>query len=121
RRGRRPGARQRPQPARHAALASCRTADLQVRSSPYVQTVASSRQTTMHQMTRIEVDMNWREGSRTIVIPSRSISEVKLTIGQRVILYEPGTECEAILRRGEQWPWVADIIDGTIKNTPDAK
>jgi len=30
--------------------------------------------------------------------------------------YEPGDiECEAIVRHGERWEWVADILDGTIR------
>jgi hypothetical protein len=69
-------------------------------------------------MIRIPVDMNWREDRQTIVIPPRSISENELEVGKRVILHEPGVECEAILRHGTQWPWVADIVEGTIKEVP---
>ena len=69
-------------------------------------------------MLRILVDVNWREDDRTIVIPEERVSRDNLLEGKRVILYEPGMECEAILRRGVQWPWVADIVEGTIRETP---
>ena len=45
-------------------------------------------------MLRIAVDTNHREGVET------------------------GLECEAILRRGTIWPWVADIVETTIKDLP---
>lgn len=66
-------------------------------------------------MLRLEVDINLREGDRAIVIPSQSATGKELRVGERVVLYEPGMECEAVLRRGKAWPWVADILDGTIK------
>jgi hypothetical protein len=69
-------------------------------------------------LVRIATDFNWREDYRTIVLPDRAPAEV-LVPGTRIILYEPDAfECEAIVRRGETWPWVADIIEGTIKNYP---
>jgi hypothetical protein len=69
-------------------------------------------------MLRLHVDMNNREDQRTIVIPSRYVSAEGLVAGAKVILYEPGDiECEAILRRGTSWEWVADIVDGTIKKS----
>ncbi len=69
-------------------------------------------------MIRIAVDCNWREDTRTIVIPHEDVPESHLRVGAKVTLHEPGMECEAILRHGKQWPWVADIIEGTIKNEP---
>ena len=69
-------------------------------------------------MIRLEVDINRREGHRTIVIPEQSVLGKDLKVGTTVVLYEPGMECEAILRHGKDWPWVADIIEGTIKKLP---
>lgn len=66
-------------------------------------------------LVRIMTDFNWREDYLTIVLPNGVPAEV-LVPGTRIILYEPGDiECEAIVRRGETWPWVADIVEGTIK------
>ncbi len=67
-------------------------------------------------MLKISVDMNLREDHRTIVIPPESILAEDLIVGDRVVLYEPGgdIECEAILRHGTSWKWVADIVEGTI-------
>jgi hypothetical protein len=65
---------------------------------------------------KIVVDMNLREDQRTIVIPPQRVPARGLTPGTKVILYEPGDiECEAIVRHGVWWEWVADIVDGTIK------
>lgn len=71
-------------------------------------------------MLRIPVDCNHREGHRLriIISPLEGISEEQLKVGERVILFEPGMECEAILQRGERPPWVADIIEETIKEVP---
>jgi hypothetical protein len=69
-------------------------------------------------MIRIEIDCNWREDMRTIVLPEARVAEFGLQGGERVILHEPGMECEAIVRCGKQWPWVADVIEGTIKDLP---
>lgn len=69
-------------------------------------------------MIRIAVDCNWREDTRTIVIRHENVPEFHLRVGVKVTLHEPGMECEAILRHGKRWPWVADIIEGTIKNVP---
>ncbi len=69
-------------------------------------------------MIRIPVDCNWREDAWAIVIRPENIAIFGLKIGDRVVLHEPGMECEAILRRGTQWPWVADIVEGTIKDVP---
>jgi hypothetical protein len=70
-------------------------------------------------MIRIATDFNWREGHTTIVLPDDVPVEVLVT-GTRIILYEPyqkeWMECEAIVHPGERWPWVADIVKGTIKD-----
>jgi len=51
--------------------------------------------------------------------PLEKIPEELRKEGTRVIVYEVGTECEAILRRAEgQWEWVADIVPGTVRETP---
>jgi hypothetical protein len=69
-------------------------------------------------MLRIYVDMNLREGPRTIVIAPRQMPIGGLTVGAKVILEEFGDiECEAIVRHGTTWEWVADIIEGTIRET----
>jgi hypothetical protein len=69
-------------------------------------------------MLKIHVDMNLREGPRTIVVPPRQMPMDGLTVGAKVTLYEPGDiECEAIVRDGTTWEWVADIIEGTIRET----
>jgi hypothetical protein len=44
------------------------------------------------------------------------IPDEQRKVGELVPLYEPGSiECEAILRHGTHWEWVADILDGTIR------
>jgi hypothetical protein len=69
-------------------------------------------------MLKIAVDMNLREDHRTIVIPPQQVPASGLAVGAKVVLYEPGDiECEAIVRHGETWEWVADIVEGTIKPT----
>lgn len=69
-----------------------------------------------HTMTRIHVDFNCREDVGTIaILRPQEIPEEERRIGAIITLYEPGIECEAILRRGERWEWVADILDGTIR------
>jgi hypothetical protein len=70
-------------------------------------------------MIRIMTDFNTREGDTTIVLRDDAPAEA-LVVGARIILYEPGDiECEAIVRRGETWPWVADIVKGTVVDPPD--
>ena len=65
-------------------------------------------------MYRIAVDMNLREDHGTIVLPKLSIPGDGLAVGQKVILYESDDiECEAIVRHGETWEWVADIVKGS--------
>jgi hypothetical protein len=70
------------------------------------------------QLLKIYVDFNLQEGPRTIVIPPRQMPINGLTVGTKVILCEPGDiECEAIVRPGATWEWVADIVQGTIRET----
>ena len=70
-------------------------------------------------LVRIRVDFNRREDSRTIALGSSAeVPEEVRREGALVILYEPGDiECEAIVRRGRRWEWVADILDGTIRES----
>jgi hypothetical protein len=69
-------------------------------------------------MLKIAVDMNLREDQRTIVIPSKLLPMKELIVGAKVILYEPGDiECEASVRHGKSWEWVAEIVEGTIRPT----
>ena len=54
-----------------------------------------------------------------MALNERSVPPEVLVPGTRVILYEPEEvemRCEAIVRRGKVWPWVADIVKGTFKN-----
>jgi hypothetical protein len=68
-------------------------------------------------MLKIAVDTNLREDQRTIVTP-KLVPMKELTVGTKVILYEPGDiECEAIVRHGKSWEWVAEIVEGTIRPT----
>ncbi len=68
-------------------------------------------------MRRIAVDMNLREDGSVVVLP-KNAKDDHLSVGDRVILYEhDDIECQAILRRGQSWEWVADIVEGTIKKT----
>jgi hypothetical protein len=70
-------------------------------------------------MARIQVDFNRREGPGAIAIsPAEGeIPSEELKVGAIVTIYEPGDiECEAILRHGTQWNWVADILDGTVRD-----
>lgn len=70
-------------------------------------------------MTRIRVDFNRREGPRTIALSLEDVQNEALKVGALVTLYEPGDiECEAILRHGTRWEWVADILDDTIRDSP---
>jgi hypothetical protein len=69
-------------------------------------------------MIRLPIDCNCCEGPRTIVVDAKDVAKFRLKIGDRVVLHEPGMECEAILRDGDQWPWVADIVEGSIKDMP---
>lgn len=66
---------------------------------------------------RIPVDFNRREGVGTIALGSSAdIPKEAQRVGALVTLYEDeDIECEAIVRRGKRWEWVADILDGTIR------
>ena len=67
---------------------------------------------------RIRVDFNRREGPGTIAISPEDVPTDELKVGALVTLYETGDiECEAILRHGRRWEWVADILDGTIRDS----
>jgi hypothetical protein len=68
-------------------------------------------------MKKICVDTNAREGYDTIVIFPQDLPPEGLSVGERVIIHEPGVECEAIVRRGAYSEWVADIVEGTIRDT----
>ena len=69
-------------------------------------------------MARIRVDFNRREGPRTVAISTEDAPQDELIVGAIVTLYEPGDiECEAILRHGTRWEWVADILDSTIRDS----
>jgi len=70
-------------------------------------------------LVRIRVDFNRREDSGTIALGSSAeVPEEIRREGALVILYEPGDiECEAIVRKGRRWEWVADILDGTIRES----
>ncbi len=69
-------------------------------------------------MVRLHIDCNRCDGPRSIAVDEREVAKLGLKAGDRVVLYEPGMECEAVLRPGEIWPWVADIVEGTIKDLP---
>jgi hypothetical protein len=73
-------------------------------------------------MVRIRVDFNRREGPRTVAISPEDILPEDLRVGAIVTLYEPGDiECEAVLRHGTRWEWVADILDSTIRDSDIAR
>jgi hypothetical protein len=74
-------------------------------------------------MLRIYVDFNAREVHphvESVAIPLHTdrAEEYKAHLfeGRRVIIFDEGTECEAMLRRGTSFPWVADIIPNTLKD-----
>ncbi len=68
-------------------------------------------------MQRIRVDMNHQEDHNTIVITSQCVPAEGLSVGVRVVIYEPDgdIECEAVVRHGASYQWVADIVEGTIR------
>jgi hypothetical protein len=68
-------------------------------------------------MIRILNDFNDREDERTVVLNDARLPPDAMVPGARVFLYEPDQiECEAIVRRGKTWPWVAEMIAGTIRH-----
>jgi hypothetical protein len=67
-------------------------------------------------MIRISVDFNRMADDQAVILPSWTPSEA-LVPGTRVILYEPDDiECEAIVRRDAAFPWVAEIVKGTMRD-----
>ena len=65
-------------------------------------------------MIRLSTDFNTQEQG-AIVLPPDAPAEV-LTLGAQIILFKPDVfECEAIVRPGTAYPWVADIVPRTIK------
>jgi hypothetical protein len=68
-------------------------------------------------MKRVSVDTNDREGYDTIVIHRQDVPPEGLSAGERILIHEPGFECEAIVRHGIFNEWVADIVEGTIRDT----
>jgi hypothetical protein len=73
-------------------------------------------------MTRIRVDFNRGEGPGTIRIRPEDVPPEELRVGTVLTLYEPGSmECEAILRHGTKWPWVADILETTIRDLSESE
>jgi hypothetical protein len=65
---------------------------------------------------RILNDFNTREDDWVIVLNEARTPPEALVTGTRVILYEPDdVECEAIVRPGKTWPWVAEVVKGTVK------
>jgi len=78
-------------------------------------------------MLKFYVDYNARELLRedvqTIVVGldqmNSGIPEGQLEVGLKVMLYDEEMECEAILRHGTSYKWVADIIPGTIRHLPE--
>jgi hypothetical protein len=67
-------------------------------------------------MQRIPVGINHQEDHNTIVITPQSVPPEGLSVGERIIIFEPGIECEAIVRHGTSHEWVADIVEGTIRD-----
>jgi hypothetical protein len=69
-------------------------------------------------MLRIRVDVNEREEPHAVAIQPDWAPAESLRVGESVVLYDPGMECEAILRHGKRWEWVADVIWQTIREVP---
>ena len=77
-------------------------------------------------MIKVHVDYNerelLREGIETIVVDlggkNAEISTESLEEGARVVLSDGITECEAVLRHGRDYDWVADVIEGTTRDLP---
>jgi hypothetical protein len=65
-------------------------------------------------MIRLSTDFNTQEDG-AIVLPADAPADAQVP-GARVILFKPEElECEAIVRRGTAWPWVAKIVPRTQK------
>ena len=70
-------------------------------------------------MIKIINDFNKMEGSRgnhwSVVLHVEHTPPEALVVGRRVIVSTPGeSECEAIVKRGKYYPWVAEIIEETL-------
>jgi hypothetical protein len=76
-------------------------------------------------MLKFYVDFNSCEGVDTAVVVrldtelNAGISEDQMEVGSRVLLYEETMECEAILRLGSYYKWVADLLVETIRHLPE--
>ena len=66
-------------------------------------------------MIRQSADFERREDDGAVVLPDDAPAEA-LAPGRLIILVKPEEfECEAIVRRGTAWPWVAEIVPRTKK------
>jgi len=55
------------------------------------------------------------DGTRSVPLAIEHTPPEALVPGTRVIVSYPGDlECEAIVKRGEDIPWVAEIIEETV-------
>jgi hypothetical protein len=71
-------------------------------------------------MIRILNDFNTMEDDGAVVLNAARAPAEALVPGARVLLYEPDQiECEAIVRPGKTWPWVAEMIVETIRHVGD--
>jgi hypothetical protein len=74
-------------------------------------------------LVRVRTDFNRREGF-AVVLPDDAPAAV-LVAGTRIMFYERDQtewrEGVAIVRPGEEFPWVADIVEGTIMDYPEYK
>jgi len=72
-------------------------------------------------MLRICVDFNCVEDIDKVVIRTdiemnESLAPTEFHENLRVVIYEDDLECEAILRPGKIFPWMAQIIPGTFRD-----
>lgn len=67
------------------------------------------------------MDFN-RNSDGVAILRPWEIPPDQLKEGTKIVIYEPeDIECDAILRRGVQSEWVADIVKGTIRELPIAR
>jgi hypothetical protein len=67
-------------------------------------------------MIKIYNDFNTREGDWEVVLNERFTPPEALVEGTRVIIVcEVSFECEAIVRHGKVWPWIGDVVAGTVR------
>ena len=72
-------------------------------------------------MIKIYNDFNTREGDWEVVLNERFTPPEALVEGTRIIVVcEDSFECEAIVRRGKIWPWIGDVVAGTVKYYSEA-